>query len=40
MAEMVLFFLRNEDIELLGREHVVTIADLSSWRDQFIEKKL
>jgi len=36
-AEIVLSFLRGEDAELLSREHNVTIADLSSWRDQFIE---
>lgn len=36
-AEIVLSLLRGEDAELLSREHNVTIADLSSWRDQFIE---
>jgi len=36
-AEIVLSLLRGEDVELLSREHNVTIADLSSWRDQFIE---
>lgn len=36
-AEIVLSLLRGEDAELLSREHRVTISDLSSWRDQFIE---
>ena len=36
-AGIVLSLLRGEDAELLSREHGVTIADLSSWRDQFIE---
>lgn len=36
-AEIVLSLLRGEDAELLSREHGVTIADIYSWRDQFIE---
>jgi len=36
-TEIVLSLLRGEDAELLSREHGVTIADLSGWRDQFIE---
>lgn len=36
-TEIVLSMLRGEDTELLSREHNVTVADLSSWRDQFIE---
>ena len=36
-AGIVLSLLRGEDAELLSREHGVTIADISSWRDQFIE---
>lgn len=36
-TEIVLSMLRGEDAELLSRKHNVTVADLSSWRDQFIE---
>lgn len=36
-AEIVLSLLRGEDAELLSREHGVTIADISQWRDQFVE---
>jgi len=34
--EIVLQVLRGEDIELLSREYQVTIADISNWRDAFI----
>lgn len=35
--EIVLKVLRGEDIELLSREYEVTVADISAWRDAFIE---
>ena len=34
--EIVLKVLRGEDIELLSREYQVMIADISTWRDIFI----
>lgn len=37
-TEIVLALLRGESIETLSRKHGVTIADLSLWRDQFIEQ--
>lgn len=37
-TEIVLALLRGESIEALSRKHGVTIADLSLWRDQFIEQ--
>ena len=37
-TEIVLTLLRGESIEALSRKHGVTIADLSLWRDQFIEQ--
>lgn len=36
-TEIVLSLLRGDDAELLSREHGVTIADISQWRDQFVE---
>lgn len=36
-SEIVLSLLRGEDVEILSRKHGVTIADISQWRDQFIE---
>ena len=36
-TEIVLSLLRGDDAEFLSREHGVTIADISQWRDQFIE---
>jgi transposase len=36
-TEIVLSILRGEDIEVLSRKHGVTISDISTWRDQFIE---
>ena len=35
--EIILKVLRGEDIELLSREYEVTVADISTWRDTFIE---
>lgn len=37
-TEIVLALLRGESIEALSRKYGVTIADLSLWRDQFIEQ--
>ena len=34
--EAVLRLLRGEDLELVSREHGVTAADLSRWRDGFL----
>ncbi len=36
-TEIVFSLLRGDDAELLSREHGVTIADISQWRDQFVE---
>ena len=37
LFSIVTSLLRGEDAELLSREHGVTIADISHWRDQFVE---
>jgi len=36
-SEIVLSLLRGEDTEMLSRKYGVTIADISKWRDQFVE---
>ncbi|MBW3544725.1 MAG: transposase, partial [Bacteroidetes bacterium] len=35
-SSIVLELLRGEDIETLSRKHQVTVAQLSQWRDDFI----
>lgn len=35
--DIVLRVLRGEDLELLSREHEVTAALISQWRDEFLE---
>ena len=36
-TEIVLSLLRGESMEAASRKYGVTIADLSFWRDQFVE---
>lgn len=36
-TEMVLRILRGESIETVSREQQVTIAELTEWRDRFIQ---
>ena len=36
-AEIVLFLLRGEDIELISRKYGATLSDINHWRDQFIK---
>lgn len=36
-VEIVLRFLRDEDLELLSREQGVTPARLTKWREQFLQ---
>ena len=36
-GEAVLRLLQGEELELLSREYGVTIADLSDWRERFIQ---
>jgi hypothetical protein len=36
-TEIVLSLLRGEAIELLSRKYEVTVADISKWRDAFLE---
>ncbi len=36
-TEIVLSLLRGEAIELLIRKYEVTVADISKWRDAFLE---
>ena len=35
--DAVLRFLRGEPLEIVAREHAVTAADLSGWRDAFLD---
>lgn len=37
-AQLVLELLRGKPIEEVSREHQVTIADLSAWRDIFLKQ--
>ena len=36
-ADVVLRLLRGESMDALSREYGLTMADLSTWRDEFIE---
>lgn len=36
-AEVVLSLLRGESVEELSRKYGVTMADITQWRDEFVE---